>query len=190
MTTQEQRRVGLISLALLAMIFVAAIMASNTLLRGVRIDLTENNLYTISDGTRELLSSINEPINLYLFFSDEETADLPYLRGYANRVRETLEEFARVSNGNIVVHNIDPAPFSEDEDRAAQFGLESVGLGSLTQSIYFGLAGTNSVGDQDTIPFLQPEKETFLEYDLAKTQQKILDAGLPETLATRLAEGR
>ena len=80
MTTQEQRRVGLISLGLLALIFVAAIMASNTLLRGVRIDLTENNLYTISDGTRELLSSINEPINLYLFFSDEETADLPYLR--------------------------------------------------------------------------------------------------------------
>ena len=168
MTTQEQRRVGLISLGLLAAIFVAAIMASNTLLRGVRIDLTENNLYTISDGTRELLSSIDEPINLYLFFSDEEAGDLPYLRGYATRVRETLEEFARVSNGNIIVHNIDPAPFSEDEDRAAQFGLESVGLGSLTQSIYFGLAGTNSVGDQDRIPFLQPEKETFLEYDLAK----------------------
>ena len=179
MTTQEQRKVGLISLALLAMIFVAAIMASNTLLRGVRIDLTENNLYTISDGTRELLSSINEPINLYLFFSDEETADLPYLRGYANRVRETLEEFARVSNGNIVVHNIDPAPFSEDEDRAAQFGLESVGLGSLTQSIYFGLAGTNSVGDQDTIPFLQPEKETFLEYDLAKIVYNLANPDKP-----------
>lgn len=179
MTTQEQRRVGLISLALLAMIFVAAIMASNTLLRGVRIDLTENNLYTISDGTRELLSSINEPINLYLFFSDEETADLPYLRGYANRVRETLEEFARVSNGNIVVHNIDPAPFSEDEDRAAQFGLESVGLGSLAQSIYFGLAGTNSVGDQDTIPFLQPEKETFLEYDLAKIVYNLANPDKP-----------
>ena len=144
MTTQEQRRVGLISLGLLALIFVAAIMASNTLLRGVRIDLTENNLYTISDGTRELLSSINEPINLYLFFSDEETADLPYLRGYANRVRETLEEFARVSNGNIIVHNVDPAPFSEDEDRAAQFGLESISLGSLTQSMYFGLAGTST----------------------------------------------
>ncbi|MGI9258352.1 MAG: GldG family protein [Gammaproteobacteria bacterium] len=179
MTTQQQRRVGLISLGLLALIFVAAIMASNTLLRGVRIDLTENNLYTISDGTRELLSSINEPINLYLFFSDEETADLPYLRGYATRVRETLEEFARVSNGNIIVHNIDPAPFSEDEDRAAQFGLESVGLGSLTQSIYFGLAGTNSVGDQDTIPFLQPEKETFLEYDLAKIIYNLANPNKP-----------
>ncbi|HEY5622120.1 MAG TPA: Gldg family protein [Gammaproteobacteria bacterium] len=168
MTTQEQRKVGLISLALLACIFIAAIMASNSLLRGVRIDLTENNLFTISDGTRELLASIEEPINLYLFFSDEATADIPYLRGYANRVRETLDEFARVSNGSIVVHDVDPAPFSEEEDRAAQFGLNAISLGSLTESVYFGLAGTNSVGDEDTIPFLQPEKETFLEYDLAK----------------------
>ncbi len=168
MTTQEQRKVGLASLGLLGLTFIAALVASNTLLRGMRVDLTENNLYTISDGTRELLASINEPINLYFFFSDEETADIPYLRGYATRVRETLEEFARVADDNLIVHNVDPAPFSEDEDRAAQFGLESIALGGLAQSVYFGLAGTNSVGEEDTIPFLQPEKETFLEYDLAK----------------------
>ena len=156
------------SLGLLGLTFIVALIASNTLLRGMRIDLTEADLYTISTGTIELLESIDEPINLYLFFSDEETADIPFLRSYATRVRETLEEFARVANGRIIVHIIDPAPFSEDEDRASQFGLESISLGPLGQSVYFGLAGTNSVGDEDTIPFLQPEKETFLEYDLAK----------------------
>ena len=156
------------SLGLLGLTFIAALIASNTLLRGMRIDLTEANLYTISTGTIELLESIDEPINLYLFFSDDETADIPFLRSYATRVRETLEEFARVADGRIIVHIIDPAPFSEDEDRASQFGLESISLGPLGQSVYFGLAGTNSVGDEDTIPFLQPEKETFLEYDLAK----------------------
>lgn len=156
------------SLGLLGLTFIAALIASNTLLRGMRIDLTEANLYTISTGTIELLESIDEPINLYLFFSDDETADIPFLRSYATRVRETLEEFARFADGRIIVHIIDPAPFSEDEDRASQFGLESISLGPLGQSVYFGLAGTNSVGDEDTIPFLQPEKETFLEYDLAK----------------------
>ena len=156
------------SLGLLALIFITALIASNTLLRGLRIDLTENNLYTISPGTRDLLESINEPINIYFFFSDEETADIPFLRGYATRVRETLEEFARVAGDQLVVNVIDPAPFSEDEDRASQFGLQAISLGSLGQSVYFGIAGTNSVGDEDTIGFLQPEKETFLEYDLAK----------------------
>ncbi len=168
MATQQHRKVGLMSLGLLALTFITALIAGNTLLRGVRIDLTENDLFTISPGTRDLLESINEPINIYFFFSDEETADIPFLRGYATRVRETLEEFARVAGDRLVVNVIDPAPFSEDEDRASQFGLQAISLGSLGQSVYFGIAGTNSVGDEDTIGFLQPEKETFLEYDLAK----------------------
>jgi ABC-type uncharacterized transport system involved in gliding motility auxiliary subunit len=168
MTTRQQHRVGLASLALLGLAFIAALMASNTLLSGLRIDLTENDLYTIAPGTRGLLTRIDEPINLYFFFSDRETADIPYLRGYATRVREMLEEFEAASDGNLIVHSIDPLPFSEEQDRAAQFGLDAVSLGSLGESIYFGLAGTNSVGDEDTIGFFQPEKETFLEYDLAK----------------------
>ena len=185
MTTRQQRRVGLTSLGLLGLTFVAALIASNTLLRGMRIDLTENNLYTISAGTRELLETIDEPINLYFFFSDQETANVPFLRGYATRVRETLEEFARVAGGRLIVHVIDPVPFSEEEDRAAQFGLESISLGSLGQSIYFGLAGTNSIGDEDTIAFLQPEKETFLEYDLAKLIYNL--ANLDKTVVGLLA---
>ena len=123
------------SLGLLGLTFIAALIASNTLLRGMRIDLTEANLYTISTGTIELLESIDEPINLYLFFSDDETADIPFLRSYATRVRETLEEFARFADGRIIVHIIDPAPFSEDEDRASQFGLESISLGPLGLSL-------------------------------------------------------
>ena len=112
MTTRQQRKVGLTSLGLLALTFIAALIAANTLLRGMRIDLTENNLYTISAGTRDLLQTIDEPINLYFFFSDQETADVPYLRGYATRVRETLEEFARVADGGLIVHVIDPAPLT------------------------------------------------------------------------------
>lgn len=188
MTTQQQRRVGLASLGLLGLTFVAALIASNTLLRGMRIDLTENDLYTISAGTKELLETIDEPINLYFFFSDQETANVPFLRSYATRVRETLEEFARVAEGGLIVHVIDPVPFSEDEDRAAQFGLESISLGALGQSIYFGIAGTNSVGDEDTIAFLQPDKETFLEYDLAKLIYNL--ANLDKTVVGLLAGAR
>lgn len=158
-------RLGLLAVAIA---FVAAVFLVNTLLKGVRVDLTENRLYTLSDGTLKIVDSIPEPVNLYLFFSDKATADIPYLRTYAGRVREMLEEFARQSNGKLHLKVVDPLPFSEEEDQAAAFGLRALGSGNGADPIYLGVAGTNSVGDDQIIPFLDPAKESFLEYDLAK----------------------
>ena len=167
MTTRQQRRIGATSLVLLGLVFVAAVTANNTLLSGLRIDLTENDLYTVAPGTRALLSTIDEPVHLYFFFSDAETADIPQLRIFAVRVRELLEEFAAAANGRLILHVVDPAPFSEDEDRATQFGLQPIDLG-LGQTLYFGLAGTNSVGEEQVIGIFSPEREQLLEYEIAK----------------------
>lgn len=171
MTTRQQHTIGFTALLLLGLGFFAALVASNSLLRGMRIDLTENNLYTISPGTHRILEGIGEPINLYFFFSDSETSDLPDIQGlrtYATRVREMLEEFVAQSDGKLVLQVVDPLPFSEEEDRATQFGLMPLSLGGLSESVFFGLAGTNSVGNEQTIGFFQPDKESFLEYDLAR----------------------
>ncbi len=158
-------RVGLVTIAA---IFIVAVSISNTMFRGMRLDLTENNLYTLSAGTKNILGNIDEPINLYFFYSDRATADVPMLRTYAARVREMLEEFVEQSGGQLRVTHIDPLPFSEAEDDAAAYGLQAVSLGAASQAIYLGIAGTNSVDDEEQIAFLDPGKETFLEYDLAK----------------------
>lgn len=168
MSTRSQQRLGTSSLLLVAVAFVAAVVISNQLFKGLRIDLTENNLYTLSDGTTRILENIEEPINIYFYFSDQATEGVPSLRDYANRVREMLEEFADASRGKLRLSVIDPLPFSEDEDRAEQFGLQGAQLGATPDPVYMGLAGTNSVGDEETIAFFQPDKESFLEYDLAK----------------------
>jgi ABC-type uncharacterized transport system involved in gliding motility auxiliary subunit len=168
MSTAQRSRIGYSTLVLLGLVFVAAVMASNTLLKGLRIDLTENQLYTLAPGTKQLLANLEEPVTLYLFFSDGETKDIPFLRSYAGRVQEMLDEFAAYSDGKLEVHVVDPQPFSEEEDRANQFGLQPVNLGTAGQNIFFGVAGTNSVGDDAKSPFLQPDKESFLEYDLAR----------------------
>jgi len=179
MTTRQQRKIGITALLLLGLAFIAAMIASNTLLSGLRIDLTENQIYTISPGTREVLRNIDEPINLYYFFSDRETANVPFLRTYATRVREMLEEFVAQAGGKLVLQIIDPLPFSEEEDRATQFGLEPVNLGTLGESIFFGLAGTNSIGEEQTIGFFQPDKEAFLEYDIAKLVYSLANSDRP-----------
>jgi gliding motility-associatede transport system auxiliary component len=171
MSTRTRQRIGYSTLVILVAALVVAVVASNVWLRGLRLDLTENGLYTLGEGTRGVLKDIKEPIDLYFFFSNESTKNLPQLRAYANRVREMLEEFAaNTPEGRLVLHVVDPVPFSEDEDRAEQFGLQAANIGPAGEAVYFGLAGSNSIGKTDTIPFFQPDprKETFLEYDLAR----------------------
>jgi ABC-type uncharacterized transport system involved in gliding motility auxiliary subunit len=92
MSTRTQQRLSASSLTLLAVAFVIAVIVSNHLFKGIRIDLTENGLYTLSEGTRRIASDIDEPINLYFYFSDQATENVPSLRGYANRVNELLNE--------------------------------------------------------------------------------------------------
>jgi ABC-type uncharacterized transport system involved in gliding motility auxiliary subunit len=171
MSASSRKTFGYATLALIVLAFAVAVVASSVWLRGVRVDLTENDLYTLGEGTQAVLDGIEEPINLYLFFSDEATASLPSLRAYATRVREMLEEFAaNAPDGKLVLNVVDPLPFSEDEDRAEQFGLQAANVGPAGEAVYFGLAGSNSVGATDRIPFFQPDprKEAFLEYDLAR----------------------
>jgi ABC-type uncharacterized transport system involved in gliding motility auxiliary subunit len=158
-------RLGLI---ILALAFVAGVSLVNRVFHGVQVDLTENRLYTLSEGTGKILGKIAEPVHIYLFWSDKATTNIPAIRTYAGRVREMLEAFAARSEGKLVLQVIDPLPFSEEEDRASGFGLRPINVGNSTDPIYLGVAGTNSVGDDDIIPFLDPAKEAFLEYDLAK----------------------
>ncbi len=167
------------ALVVIAVLFVAVMLLVNVAFRGARVDLTQNHLYTLSDGTKKIVGSLDEPINLYLYFSDKGTQDLPQLRTYYTRVREMLEEIASRSGGKVKLELVDPLPFSEDEDRAASFGLQSVPVGNAGEKVFFGLAGTNSTNGQSTIPFFNPEKESFLEYDVAKLIHELSVAKKP-----------
>ena len=174
------------ALIVMIVLFVALMLVVNVLFRGARVDLTANNLYTLSPGSKEILAKLDEPINLYLFYSDKGTQNMPQLRTYATRVRELLEEMTARSNGRIKLEVIDPLPFSEDEDRATTYGLQAVPVSASGETIFLGLAGTNSTNGQAVIPFFQPEKESFLEYDVAKL---IHDLATPKKPAIALVSG-
>ena len=143
-------------------------MVSSALFTNSRIDLTENELYTLTDGTRNIIGKIEEPVTMYLFYSDKASEDVPQLRTYATRVKELLKEYEQLSKGNIVLNIVDPLPFSEEEDQAGAFGLQAIPVGATGENVYFGLAASNSVGDTEVLPFFQPQREQFLEYDVSK----------------------
>lgn len=167
-TTIRHRAYGASALVLLMLLFIGLVILANYALRGLRADLTENDLYTLAPGTREILRNLDEPINLYFFFSRAAGEQAPYLKIYANRVRELLEELQARSSGKLRLRVIDPDPFSEDEDRASEFGLASIPLGAGGDTMYFGLAGTNSTDGRAVIELFHPDKEEFLEYDVVR----------------------
>ena len=151
----------------LVLLFAVNILAGRTL-GPVRIDLTENNLFTLSEGTRNILSELRDPVTLRFYLSRRALERAPGIGSYADRVRALLNEYERLSGGKVALHVIDPEPFSEEEDRAVAYGLRGVPLGIDEGVLYFGLAGTNSVDDEEVIPFFTIEREAFLEYDVTK----------------------
>ena len=166
-------------LFLLLIAFMVFTLMNNSLFSNVRLDLTENKLFTLSDGSREIVQTIDEPVNLYFFFSETASQDLTSLRAYAVRVRELLEEYALAGGEKINLRIIDPEPFSEAEDEANGFGLQSVPVSAAGDELYFGLAGTNALDEVVVISFFQPDKEEFLEYEISKLIQGLVIAKKP-----------
>jgi ABC-type uncharacterized transport system involved in gliding motility auxiliary subunit len=133
-----------------------------------RIDLTQQRLYTLSAGTVSVLQGLQDPVTLRLFYSRRLGSAVPAYGSYAERVRAMLEEYAAVSGGRVRLEVFDPEPFSETEDRALAYGLQGVPVDQAGEQVYFGLAGVNLLDDERTIPFFQPERERFLEFDLTR----------------------
>jgi ABC-type uncharacterized transport system involved in gliding motility auxiliary subunit len=171
---------GFGGLLALAVLFLGVVMLSNLALRGVRVDLTQNRLYTLSPGTAQVIAELKEPVTLYFFFSRETaSSQSPLILPYANRVRDFLEELAARSGGKVRLVNVDPQPFSDDEDRAAQYGLQPLQAAPAGEPLYFGLAGTNSTDGRAAIPGFTPDREEFLEYDVAKLIHELGTAKKP-----------
>ena len=111
-------------LVLALLLFLGFNILSGAALKTTRVDLTQSRLYTLSQGTMNLLSNLDSPIQLRFFFSKKLAADAGPITSYAQRVQELLEQYVARSRGKISLEVIDPQPYTDEEDNAAQFGLE------------------------------------------------------------------
>jgi ABC-type uncharacterized transport system involved in gliding motility auxiliary subunit len=177
-----------VNLFLIVVVFFTLVFVNNQLLSPLRLDLTENQVYSLSQGSKQVLKDIDEPISLYFFFSDKASKNMTSLRNYANRVESLLTEYETFANGKLKLQVLDPQAFSEQEDQADQFGLTAANIGVAGEAIYMGLAATNALDEQKVIAFFDPQKEGFLEYEIS---QLIYQLSEPEpvnvTLITDLA---
>src|SRR6266436_5011600 len=171
-------RIALIAALLGTVIFVCLNIVSAQIFRNARVDLTEQHLYSLSQGSRSLLGELKEPVRFRLFMSSGLTKQAPQLAAFAGRVRSLLDSYAAAAKGNIILEVIDPKPFSEEEDRAVAFGIDGfTGIGG--ERLFFGLAATNSTTGRATIGVFAPDREAFLEYDLTRLVSELGRRGKP-----------
>jgi ABC-type uncharacterized transport system involved in gliding motility auxiliary subunit len=166
----SNRRYALLAALALVVIFIASNLIVNSWLRAWRLDLTANSLYSLSQGTRKVLSreELSEPIALTYFFSRRTAAASPDLQAYGARVREMLQAYVGAANGRIRLVEIDPQPFTEEEDQASAAGVTPVTLQQGGDPFYFGLVGANAIDDRRTIQYFDLSREPFLEYEITR----------------------
>jgi len=170
---------GLLSVAVSLLIAVGLISAFPS----VRIDLTEDELFSLADGTRNIVSDLEEPIELIFFYSESATENQPQIRSYGTRVQELLREIVIASNGNLSLRIVDPEPFSEEEDLATQYGVQPVPVTQGGPGIYFGLVAAQLDNDpalqvSETMPLIRPDQEQFLEYEFMKLVTRVANPDL------------
>ncbi|MBL4637921.1 MAG: GldG family protein, partial [Proteobacteria bacterium] len=163
-------------LVLAIILFLSFNIVTNGNFKASRIDLTEDQLYTLSEGSINIIEALSAPLTLRFYYSDQVAQELPSLKAYAQRVQELLAEYQRASNGMIKLVVINPAPYSDNEQRAKQYGLQGVPIEGEADPLYLGLAGSNLLDGTESISFFQPEKEDVLEYDLTKMIYKLSNA--------------
>jgi len=171
----DRSRRGLIGLGLAVIVFFAVNIFSNTVFKSVQLDLTADKLFTLSEGTERVLAALDEPVDIRLYFSRALGERSPENARLHNRVRELLLQYAGIADGKIRLTFENPEPFSDSEDRAAAFGLQGVPVNEAGDQGYFGIAATNSIDDQVIIPLFATEREAFLEYDLTKMVQRLVN---------------
>ncbi len=172
--------IGLVALLLL-------LVAVNFLVSRVpaRIDLTEGDIYTLSPGTRKILRELKAPVKVKLYVSQGESVPVQ-LRGFAQRVEDTVREFKQAAGANLIVERYNPKPDSEEEDAAQLDGIEPQQLFSGEQ-FYLGIS-VSQLDRKQAIAAVSPQRERLLEYDLIRAVARVgnperpkigLMAGLP-----------
>lgn len=162
-------------------IMLAIIVAVNVIagVKPVRMDLTQEKAYTLSDGTRAILKKLDTPVKIRFYCTQSETAtpETVYLKNYARQVEDLLQEYKQIAGKNLIIEKYDPQPDSDAEDSAKLDGLEPRQLES-GDTFYLGLAV--SLADQTVaLPFLDPNRDRELEYDITRAIARVFNPEKP-----------
>jgi ABC-type uncharacterized transport system involved in gliding motility auxiliary subunit len=167
------------SAGILVMLVIIIALNVITGAKPVRADLTQEKAYTLSDGTRAILKKLDTPVKVRFYCTQSETAtpETVYLKSYARKVEDLLQEYKQIAGKNLVIEKYDPQPDSDAEDSARLDGLEAQPLPGA-ERYYLGLA-VSLADERVAIPFLEPNREKQLEYDITRAIARVFTPEKP-----------
>lgn len=142
-----------------------------------RIDLTEGRVYTLSEGTRSILSKLEAPVKIRFYYTQGSTAVPPGLKTFAGRVEDLLNEFKAASNGKVIIEKFNPEPDSDAEESATLDNVEGQTT-NTGEKFYLGLS-VSFLDQKSAIPVLTPDRERLLEYDITRSISQVAQAKKP-----------
>lgn len=158
---------------LIAFATVVNLLASRTALR---LDFTENKIFTLTESTREIVNNLDTEVQIRYYFSKNNPNLSSALKTYAGRVNDLLREYEKI-NPMLTVERLDPKPASDAEDKALADGIQTE-VNGLGEKTYFGLS-VNCIDRTVPIPRLSAAREGLLEYDLTRAILQVSTAGKP-----------
>ena len=156
-----------VCILLIILIFANILVARSNL----RWDITEEKIFSLSEGSQKILSNLNEPINIKFFYSGSNKKMPIAIKLYASRVKDFLSEYKYSSNGMITVDEIDPSPDSNEEELAQRYDIEALSIDG-GDNIYFGMVFI-AADKEASMPVINPSREKLLEYDITKLIQRV-----------------
>jgi ABC-type uncharacterized transport system involved in gliding motility auxiliary subunit len=147
----------------------------------VRVDLTAEKAYTLSEGTRAILGQLKKPVKVRFYYTQVENAtdETVFLSTYAKQVEDLLGEFRQAAGGKFIVEKYNPQPDSDAEDQAKMDGIEGQPMPPYGEGFYLGLSISRGLDEVVAMPFLSPSREKLLEYDIARAISQLLKPEKP-----------
>jgi ABC-2 type transport system permease protein len=161
---------AILGAALILVIVFSGISICQNLGSRLKVDITDQRIYTLSEGTRAILAKLNQPITAKLYYTETAAMKAPdqirYFNTYYEFVKALLREYVAVSKGMVQLEIIDPRPFSVEEEQAMRYGLQRFPI-TQDENFFFGLVMQTQFGVEKTIPFFSPDRHNFVEYDIS-----------------------
>ena len=138
-----------------------------------KADLTEGDLFTLSEGSKKLLEDLKEEgdgskLEIRFYLTQGEKGVPVFVSEHGRRIEDLLDQYQEYAGSNIELKKINPRRDTDEEELAVNDGIQL-----LMNAFYVGMA-VSFLDTTEVIPFFDPAKSTTLEYDISRAIKNVL----------------